>query len=107
MKTFLQSTAILDIVVFAIAGVVCLNTTLSMGGALIWTGSATLLLGSFAAAGSSGVARGEYNLKFDQKLPQLDLNRDSERISEMDKSYSFGIYMAAASVIPILVGIVI
>ena len=108
MKNFLKIVLFIDFAIFALAGTCSwLITDLKFGTALVWTGIGTIIIGSFAALGGWSVAPGEYNLKFDQKLPQLNYERTPDKWSEMHKSYSFCLYMAAAAIIPIIMGVLI
>jgi O-acetylhomoserine/O-acetylserine sulfhydrylase-like pyridoxal-dependent enzyme len=108
MKNFLKIVLFIDLAIFILAGICSwLITDLKFGAVLIWTGLGSIVIGSFAALGGWSVAPGEYNLKFNQKLPQLNYERTPDKWSEMNKSYSFCLYMAAAAIIPIIIGVLI
>jgi len=81
-------------------------TSARYGTLLVWSGVVVAVIGAMSAIGSGNV-QGEYNLKFDQKLPQLNYNRTDEKLKEMDKSYDFGVLMAAAGAVSIAVGLIL
>jgi len=108
MRRFLKIVLQIDAGIFVFAGAICLLfTRITLGSALIWTGLGGIVIGTLTALGGWEVAEGEYNLKYDQKIPQFNYERSPEKWSEMHKSYSFCLYMGAASVVPIIVGLLI
>lgn len=65
------------------------------------------MIGAMSAAGSINLAEGEYDLKLDQKLPQLNYYRTDNKLKEMNKSHDFGIVMVAAGAVSIAVGLIL
>jgi drug/metabolite transporter (DMT)-like permease len=86
-------------------GGVAMYSSERYGTLLIWSGVAVALVGAMPAI-RSGNLQGEYNLKFDQKIPQLNYDRTDGKLREMGKSYDFGVLMAAAGAILIAVGFI-
>ena len=72
-----------------------------------WAGVAVAMIGAMSAAGSINLAEGEYDLKLDQKLPQLNYYRTDNKLKEMNKSHDFGIVMVAAGAVSIAVGLIL
>lgn len=106
MKRQIKTIAIIDGVLFAVIAGVAVFTSPRYGTLLIWSGVAVAMIGGMSAAGSQNV-QGEYNLKFDQKIPQLNYHRTDDKLKEIDKSCEFGLVMAAAGVILIGVGLIL
>ena len=94
--------AIIDGVIFALMTGVAIAFSARYGTLLIWSGVAIAMVGGMSAVGSQNV-QGEYNLTFDQKIPQPNYHRTDEKLREMDRSYSFGVLMAAAGAVLIVV----
>lgn len=82
-------------------------TTARYGTLLLWSGVVVAFVGGMCAVGSVNVAGGEYNLKFDQKIPQLNYHRTDEKLREIEKSYDFGVLMAIAGAVAIAAGLIL
>jgi len=50
--------------------------------------------------------QGEYDLKYDQKLPQMNIHKTPERFGEEDKSLSFMVVMSGLGVATLIIGII-
>jgi hypothetical protein len=107
MRFFLEKVALIDLGLFVTAIPLCVFGGFRFSTAIIGCGVAMLILGSMAAIGGESIAPGEYNLKFDQKLPQFKFELTPEKFNDMRESYNFYVYLAAASVLPILTGLLI
>lgn len=77
------------------------------GTLLFWAGVAVAMIGAMSAVGSINLAEGEYDLKLDQKIPQLNYNQTEDKLKDMDKSQNFGIIMVAAGAVLIAVGLIL
>jgi hypothetical protein len=105
MKHFLKIILLIDAAIFLIVGLFSLLITdLKFETGLIWAGLGAIVIGGIASLGGWGVAPGEYNMKYDQKLPQLNYERTPAKWSEMNKSYNFCLYLGIAAMIPIVIG---
>lgn len=51
--------------------------------------------------------QGEYNLKLDQKMPQMNYERSPEKWQEMTKSHNFCLLMGVAGGLSVLSGFAI
>ncbi|WP_152609866.1 hypothetical protein [Geobacter sp. OR-1] len=102
----IKTITIIDGAIFAVMGGIAMYSSARYGTLLIWSGVAVALVGAMPAIGSGNV-QGEYNLKFDQTIPQLNYNRTDDKLREMNKSYDFGVVMAAAGAILIAVGLIL
>jgi len=108
MKQLLRNALLIDLAIIPLIGIISLQSgSLKFGTALIWAGIGAIVIGSMAAFGGGSIGPGEFNLKYDQKLPQYNYQRTPDKWSEMNKSYSFCLYMAVAGIIPIAVGLLI
>jgi len=107
MRSLIKAIAVIDGVIFAVMAVVAAMTSARYGTLLLWSGVVVAVVGGMSAVGSSNVAGGEYNLKFDQKIPQLNYHRTDEKLREMNKSYDFSVLMAAAGAVSITVGLIL
>ena len=107
MKILIKTTSIIDGAIFAVMAGVAAFTSARYGTLLIWSGVAVAVIGAMSAVGFSSVAGGEYNLKFDQKIPQLDYNRTDDKLREMNKSYDYGVVMAIAGAVSIITGLIL
>lgn len=107
MKVLFLNILLIDAGIFSFVGILTLLKNLNFGTALVWSGLIMLGVGSMAALGGWSVAPGEYNTKFDQKIPQLNYERSPEKWTDMHKSYSFFVYLVAASLAPIVTGYLI
>lgn len=107
MKRLIKTIAIIDGVIFALMAGVAVITSARYGTLLLWSGVVVAFVGGMSAAGSVNVAGGEYNLKFDQKIPQLNYHRTDDKLREMNKSYDFGVLMAIAGAIAIAAGLIL
>lgn len=101
---FLKTVGLIQLGVLTFAAVLSLLFRANIGVLLFWLGLAMLAIGSYAAIGGWKVAPNEYNLNFDQKMPQRNYERTPEKWSEMNKSYDFSLYMAASAIPLIIVG---
>jgi hypothetical protein len=107
MKRLIKTIAIIDgVILVAVAGVVTF-TDVRYGTLLFWSGVAIVMIGAMSAVGSGNVAGGEYDLKLDQKIPQLNYCRTDDKLEEMSKSYAFGTLMLAAGAVLIVVGLLL
>lgn len=105
MKQFLKIILLINSAIFLLVGLLSLLITdLIFGTGLIWAGLGAIVIGGMAALGGWGVAPGEYNMKYDQKLPQLNYERTPGKWSEMYKSYNFCLYLGVAAMILIVTG---
>ena len=77
------------------------------GTLLLWSGVVVAFVGGMCAVGSVNVAGGEYNLKFDQKIPQLNYHRTDDKLREIEKSYNFGVLMTIAGAVAIAAGLIL
>ena len=103
----IKAIAIIDGVIFALMAGVAIAFGARYGTLLFWSGVAIAMIGGMSAVGSSNVAGGEYNLKFDQKIPQLNYHRTDDKLREMNKSYDFGVLMAVAGAVAIAAGLIL
>ena len=88
------------------AGVATL-TDVRYGTLIFWSGVTVVMIGAMSAVGSGNVAGGEYDLKLDQKIQQLNYFRTDDKLNEMGKSYAFGTFMLAAGTILIVIGLML
>jgi len=72
---------------------------------LIILGLIEITVGGLASGGSMSV-QGEYDLKYDQKLPQMNIHKTPERFGEEDKSLSFMVVMSGLGVATLIIGII-
>ncbi len=104
---FLKTVGLIQLGVLTLAAILSLLFKANIGVLLFWLGLAMLAIGSYAAVGSWEVAPNEYNLNFDQKIPQRNYERSQGKWSEMNKSYDFSLYVAAAAIPLIIIGYLI
>jgi len=71
MNQFIKFMLAIDAVLLIISAIIAAFYHVRFGTILIWTGFAAIIVGGMAAMGAGSVA-GEYNLKLDQKMPQLN-----------------------------------
>lgn len=107
MKRLIKTIVIIDGTIFAVMAGVATLTYSRYGTLLFWAGVAVAMIGAMSAAGSINLAEGEYDLKLDQKLPQLNYYRTDNKLKEMNKSHDFGIVMVAAGAVSIAVGLIL
>lgn len=107
MKRLIKTIAIIDGTIFAVMAGVATLTYSRYGTLLLWAGVAVAMIGAMSAAGSINLAEGEYNLKLDQKLPQLNYYRTDDKLKEMNKSHDFGIIMVVAGAVSTAVGLIL
>ena len=106
MTKTIKAIAIIDGTIFAVMSGVAMYSSARYGTLLIWSGVAVAFIGAMSSVGSGNV-QGEYNLKFDQKIPQMNYYRTDDKLKEMDKSYSFGVLMAVAGAVAIAAGLIL
>ena len=106
MKNFIKTIAIIDGVFFAVMAGVAAFVNARYGTLLFWSGVAVAAIGAMSSIGSVNV-QGEYNLNFDQKIPQMNYHRTDNKLRDMDKSYNFGLVMAAAGAVLIVLGLIL
>jgi len=92
--------------IFVIMAGVAAITNARYGTLLFWAGVSVAMIGAMSAAGSINLAEGEYDLKLDQKIPQLNYHRTDDKLSGIYKSHNFGIVMVAAGVVSIATGLI-
>jgi hypothetical protein len=107
MKNLIKTTSIIDGAIFAVMAGVAAFTSAKYGTLLIWSGVAVAVIGAMSAVGSSSVAGEEYNLKFDQKIPQLNYNRTGDKLKAMNKSHDYGVVMVIAGAVSIITGLIL
>lgn len=107
MRKAINAITIIDGAIFAVMAGVAAMTTARYGTLLLWSGVVVAFVGGMCAVGSVNVAGGEYNLKFDQKIPQLNYHRTDEKLREIEKSYDFGVLMAIAGAVAIAAGLIL
>jgi len=107
MKKLIKAVIIIDGAIFAVMAGVAAFITVRYGTLLFWAGVSVAMFGAMSAAGSINLAEGEYDLKLDQKIPQLNYYRTDDKLSEIYKSHNFGIVMVAAGVVSIANGLII
>ena len=107
MKRAIVIILLLDIVIFILACIITWLTDIGFGIALIMAGVGAIGIGVAAAMGGPEIAESEYDLRYNQTIPQLKYERTSDKFREIHKSYRFFLYMAVASILPISVGCLI
>lgn len=107
MKSLIKAIALIDGLIFAVMAVVTAMTSARYGNLLLWSGIVVAIVGGMSVGGSDSLAGGEYNLKYDQKIPQLNYHRTDDKLREMNKSYDFGLLMAAAGTVAIAAGLIL
>ncbi|GAM11657.1 hypothetical protein OR1_03973 [Geobacter sp. OR-1] len=107
MTKAIKAITIIDGAIFAVMAGVAAITSARYGTLLLWSGVVVAFVGGMCAVGSVNVAGGEYNLKFDQKIPQLNYNRTDEKLREMNNSYNVGVLMAVAGAVAIVAGLIL
>jgi len=85
MKRLIKTIAIIDGVILALMAGVAAVTSARYGTLLLWSGVVVAFVGGMGAVGSVNVAGREYNLKFDQKIPQLNFHRTDDKLKENEK----------------------
>jgi drug/metabolite transporter (DMT)-like permease len=107
MKRLIKTIVIIDGTIFALMAGVATLIDSRYGTLLFWAGVTVAMIGSMSAVGSINLAEGEYDLKLDQKIPQLNYNQTDDKLKEMNKSQNFGIVMVAAGAVSIAVGLIL
>ena len=107
MTKAIKAITVIDGAIFAVMAGVAAMTTARYGTLILWSGVVVAVVGGMSAIGSGNVAGGEYNLKFDQKIPQLNYHRPDDKLREMNKSYDFGVLMAVAGAVAIAAGLIL
>jgi|GEM_PF-4685363 len=107
MTKAIKAITIIDGTIFAVMAGVAAITSVRYGTLLLWSGVVFAVVGGMSAVESSNVAGGEYNLKFDQKIPQLNYHRTDDKLREMNKSYDFSVLMAVAGAVAIAAGLIL
>jgi len=107
MKRLIKTIVIIDGTIFAVMAGVATLTYSRYETLLFWAGVAVAMIGAISAAGSINLAEGKFDLKLDQKLPQLNYYRTDNKLKEMNKSHDFGIVMLAAGAVSIAVGLIL
>jgi hypothetical protein len=86
MKKLIKTTVIIDVTIFVIMAEVAALTNARYGTLLLWAGVVVAMIGAMSAAGSINLAEGEYDLKLNQKIPQLNYHQTDDKLEEMNKA---------------------
>lgn len=107
MTKAIKAITIIDGAIFAVMAGVAAMTTARYGTLILWSGVVVAVVGGMSAIGSGNVAGGEYNLKFDQTIAQLNYHRTDDKLREINKSYDFDVLMAIAGAVAIAAGLIL
>ncbi|MBJ6724941.1 hypothetical protein [Geomesophilobacter sediminis] len=105
MKKFLKWMLYIDAAVVVLSAFIAVGGSERFGTVLVWGGFLTIIIGGMAAMGAGNVGPGEYDLRLDQKFPQLNFARTPEKWQEMNKSYDICLLLGAAGGSCILLGL--
>jgi hypothetical protein len=95
----------IDAVILIVTVIIATVVHTKFGTILIWTGFAAIVVGALAATGAEDVV--EYDLRLDQKIPQLNYERSPGKWQEMNRSYYFCLLTGAAGGLSVVVGLAI
>jgi hypothetical protein len=108
---FLRTVVLIDLVIFAVVGVVCWlggwRMAYQYGNGLSLAGAAAIVIGLSSLVGGWGITRG-FDYQYAQSVSEQDIHgRTQQALRDIAQSYRFLILMTAVGVVSIAVGTLI